>query len=154
MKVIKLKAGNIMELIEAIMSGNFTEVKPCEAREQKPLTIPYFIQKVADRKGWKYEKANGWLAGIEEISPVAAFSIILREIAIELDKKYEDHIENSEEIYIISTANGRIIKANKKGIKNYKNFAAFRTMEDAKLAYNIMKSKIKGMFGTYVKQKD
>lgn len=154
MEVIKIKAKNIIELIEAVMNNDFKECENTEGCVCKPLTVPYFIQKIADKKGWKYDKANGWLASIEEISPTAAFSIILREIAIELDQKYEDHIENSEEIYVISTINGRITKVIKKHIKNYKNFAAFRTLEDAKIAYNILKPKIKQMFGWHVKQKD
>lgn len=40
--------------------------------------------------------------------------------------------ENSKEIYVISCLNGEITKVkdlNK--IKNFKNFAAFRTLEDA-----------------------
>lgn len=154
MKVIEVKANSIMELINAINNGNFKVVEDCKENEHSPLTIPYFIQKIADKKGWRYERANGWLGGIEGLYPLAAFNILLREIAIELDKKYEDHIEHSEEVYIISTTNGRIVKCNKKDIKNYRNFAAFRTLEDAKIAYNILKPKIKEMFGWYVKQKD
>ena len=72
--------------------------------------------------------------------------MVLREIAIELDKKYEDHIENSPEIYVISMLDGKIAKANKAHIKNYRNFAAFRTIEDAKIACRIVKPILKEMF--------
>ena len=41
---------------------------------------------------------------------------------------------------------GRITKANKAYIKNYRNFAAFRTIEDAKIACRIVKPILKEMF--------
>ena len=63
-----------------------------------------------------------------------------------MDKKYEDHIENSPEIYVISLLDGRITKANKAHIKNYRNFAAFRTIGDAKIACNIVKELLKELF--------
>ena len=83
---------------------------------------------------------------MDSILPAAALSIILREIATELDKKYKDHIEKSPEIYVISTLDGRITKANKAHIRNYRNFAAFRTIEDAKIACKIVKPILKEMF--------
>lgn len=114
--------------------------------------LNYYIEKIADRKGWKVEKVNGWLGSIEEESPVAAFNIVAKEIAIDLDKKYEDHIENSEKIYIISTFDGRIHEACKAHIKNYRNFAAFRTIDDAKFACAILRDKLKGMFKANAKK--
>ena len=83
---------------------------------------------------------------MDSILPAAAFSMVLREIAVELDKKYEDHIENSPEIYVISMLDGRITKANKAHIKNYRNFSAFRTIEDARIACRIVKPILKEMF--------
>ena len=91
-------------------------------------------------------KVYNYLNSVDSILPAAAFSMVLREIAIELDKKYEDHIENSPEIYVISMLDGRITKANKAHIKNYRNFAAFRTIEDAKIACRIVKPILKEMF--------
>ena len=41
---------------------------------------------------------------------------------------------------------GRITKANKAYIKNYRNFAAFRTIEDAKIACRIVKPILTEMF--------
>ena len=56
------------------------------------------------------------------------------------------YIEKSPEIYIISTLDGRITKANKAHIKNYRNFAAFRTIEDDKIACTITRDILKEMF--------
>lgn len=111
-----------------------------------PTQIEFYIEKIANKMGWKIEKAGDLLDKINSILPVAAFSMILREIATELDKKYEDHIEKSPEIYVISMTDGRITKVNKAHIKNYRNFAAFRSIEDAKIACRIVAPILKEMF--------
>ena len=111
-----------------------------------PMELEFYIQKIADRLGWKLPKVYNYLNGIDEILPAAAFSIVLREVAIELDKKYADHIQASKEIYIVSLSDGSINKANKATIKNYRNFAAFRTEEDAKIACKITKNILTRLF--------
>ena len=116
------------------------------AKSEIPLDMNFYIEKIAARLGWKPEKVYNYLNSVDSILPAASLSMVLREIAIELDKKYEDHIENSPEIYVISLLDGRITKANKAHIRNYRNFAAFRTIEDAKIACKIVKPILKEMF--------
>lgn len=116
------------------------------AKSEVPMNMDFYIERIATRLGWKPEKVYNYLNSVDSILPAAALSMVLREIAIELDKKYEDHIENSPEIYVISLLDGRITKANKAHIKNYRNFAAFRTIEDAKFACKIVKPVLKEMF--------
>lgn len=80
---------------------------------------------------------------------------MLRGVAIVLDEKYDNHIENSKEIYVIRSLNGEISKVkdlNK--IKNFKNFAAFRTLEDAITAKKILEEPMKQLFKRGGKQKD
>ena len=133
------------ELLEA---GIVTTTKPAKSvvETEVPMELEYYIQKIAEKHGWKIEKIYNYLNSVDAILPAAAFSMVLREIAIELDKKYEDHIEKSPEIYVISMLDGRITKANKAHIKNYRNFAAFRTIEDAKIACTITRDILKEMF--------
>lgn len=111
-----------------------------------PVDLTYYVDKLAEKKGWKHEKMDGFLNNLSEINLGAAFQVILREVAVELDKKYEDHIEKSEEIYCVSSTNGHIFKADKKFIKNFRNFSAFRTLDDAKLACKITRGLLKDMF--------
>lgn len=113
---------------------------------EKQLSLDYYIEKLAKRLGWKVEKMYNYLNTIDSVYPVAAFSMILREVAIELDKKYEDHIEKSPKIYVISLLDGRITEVNKAHIKNYRNFAAFRSVEDAKTACSIVREILKELF--------
>ena len=116
------------------------------AKSEVPMDMDFYIERIAARLGWKPEKVYNYLNSVDSILPAAALSMVLREIAVELDKKYEDHIENSPEIYVISLLDGRITKANKAHIKNYRNFAAFRSVSDAKIACSIVKDILKKMF--------
>lgn len=120
-----------------------------EPRESSvvPMELEYYIEKIAKRLNWHPEKVCNYLNHTADVFPAASLSMILREIAIEIDKKYDDHIENSPEIYSISLLNGKITNINKAHIKNYKNFAAFRSIEDAKIACRITKDILKELFG-------
>ncbi len=108
--------------------------------------MSFFLEKIAERLGWKVDKVCNYLTTLDELHPAAAFSVVLREIAIHLDLKYPDHIKNSPEIYVISLLDGRITKANKAHIRSYRNFAAFRSIEDAKIACNITRNILKELF--------
>lgn len=111
-----------------------------------PMHVGYYIVNLAKKVGWRPEKMVGYLQSLWNINPSAAFSVLLREVAIELDKRYEDHINNCEEVFIISSMDGRIHKVHKAHIKNFRNFAAFRTEEDAKIACRILREDLKEMF--------
>lgn len=111
-----------------------------------PMCVGYYIASLAKKAGWKPEKMDGYLQNLWNINPSATFSTLLREVAIELDKKYEDHINNCEELFIISPMDGRIHNVPRAYIKNFRNFAAFRTKEDAKIACGILRDVLKEMF--------
>ena len=119
-----------------------------EVENEEIPTEPYFyIKHLADRIHWNVENLRKYLSNLYTIYPAAGFSIMLREIAIVLDEKYDNHIENSKEIYVISCLNGEISKVkdlNK--IKNFKNFAAFRSLEDAITAKRILEEPMKQLF--------
>lgn len=104
------------------------------------------IESLARKTNWKEEKLLNILVTIHLANPWAAIQMVLREIAIELDKKYDDHINNSEKIYAISPQDGRIHEINKKTVKNYKAFPAFRSVEDAKIACSLIKGHLKSIF--------
>lgn len=114
--------------------------------EDSNKDVDYFVNKIATKMGWNINKANNILYEVYNLYPSAVFNIILREVAIELDHKYEDHIQNSPEIFVVSLLDGRISKVNKAHIKNYRNFAAFRSIEDAKTACKILREILKAMY--------
>lgn len=146
MKVKVLKVNNLAELFQAIIA-DMTGLENAEtaASTDDVKDFEYYIAKIAERKGWKFERTYRWIGEIEQECPTAAFNIVLKEIAIDLDKKYPDHISESEHIYVISTINGRIVEVDKTKIRNYRNFSAFRTVEDAKFACKVLRQPLKDM---------
>lgn len=109
-------------------------------------TTGYYITTLANKKGWPAIKMAEFLDSLWEINPAAAFSTLAKEIAVELDKNYSDHIKNCDTIYIISTFDGRIHEVPGGIIKSFKNFAAFRTKKDAIKACKILRKELKAMF--------
>lgn len=108
-------------------------------------SIEFYIDRLAKKKNWDYKKIESYLNKLETFSKVSVVNILLMEVAHYLDSKYEDSINKAEEIYVISTLDGKIHKV--EGIiKNFRNFAAFRTIEDAKFAHKVLSKKIRGMF--------
>lgn len=151
MKVINFKINNLEDFINTLLDASDKVVTcPCNncvgCVEEDDSKAGFYINKLAEQKGWKPKKVAGWLDSIYETSPTAAFTILLRVIAVHLDQKYEDHIEKSEEIFVVSNLDGRIKKVCKAHIKNYRNFAAFRTLEDAKFACRVLREPLKEMF--------
>ena len=104
------------------------------------------IENLTKKTNWKEEKLLNILNTLHLANPWAATQMVLREIAIELDKKYDDHINKSEKIYVISPQDGRIHEINKKTIKNYKAFPAFRSIEDANIACSLIREHLKSIF--------
>ena len=113
------------------------------------IAVKEYVKHLADRIGWKYENLLKYLDNLYKIYPTAVFQILLREVAIVLDQKYPDHIERSKEIWCISLVTGEIHKmpeSNRHLIKNFRNFAAFRTLDDAMAAKHILKTPMKELF--------
>lgn len=104
------------------------------------------IENLSKKTNWKEEKLLNILTTLHLANPWAATQMVLKEIAIELDKKYDDHINKSEKIYAISPQDGRIHEINKKTVKNYKAFPAFRSIEDAKIACSLIREHLKSIF--------
>lgn len=152
--VIKMKQGAFItrvtqELLDEGIESRALHFADDSLPEGTHVDIDFYVSHLAERIGWNVKNLLRYLDNLYKIYPTAIFHILLREIAIVLDEKYPDHIERSEEIWVISTASGEIgrIPANKRHtIKNYRNFAAFRTLDDAKAAKHILSEAIKDLF--------
>ncbi len=98
------------------------------------------------KTGWNDKELTKVLDTLENTNPWAAVQLVLKEIAIELDKKYKDNINESEHIYAISPQDGKIHEINKENIKNYKTFPAFRNVKDATIAGYLIKETLNQFF--------
>lgn len=112
-----------------------------------PDCLDFYILSLAKRLNWKPDKVLGFLNKLAEIRPILPFNLLLKEIAVELDKQYAGHIKNSKEIWAVSVLNGSIGMVNKDEITTYDNFAAFRTKEDAKFALKVLAEQYNDIFG-------
>ena len=112
------------------------------------ITIEGAIQHLANRIGWNKENLEKYFNNLYKISPAAVFEIVLKEVAILLDKKYPNHISNSKEIWVINKVNGEIQKLKDMSkIKSFQHFAAFRSLEDALVAKKIMAPALQDLYG-------
>lgn len=64
--------------------------------------------------------------------------MMLKKIAVQLDRKYPDHIQSCEQIWIFNSLYNTIDTLNTNKSLCFDNFAAFRSKEDAKLAISIL----------------
>ena len=104
------------------------------------LSVKYYVAKLARKMNLKFEDCEAMLGNIVSYSPITVMSLLAKQISLELDQHYEGHIRNAEEVYVLSTVTGTIGKLSQelRENTNYRNFAAFRSLEDANLAYSIL----------------
>ena len=78
----------------------------------------------------------------------AGFSVVLRALAVLIDRKYPDHINNADvdKYFTIDMTNGKVCEVPKGRIKNFRNFAAFRNIDDIKIATKILRPSIKELW--------
>ena len=104
------------------------------------LSVKFYVAKLAKKMNLKFEVCEAMLGNIASYSPITALSLLAKQISLELDQHYEGHIRNAEHVFVLSTVNGTIteIPSEARADTNYRNFAAFRSLEDANLAYSIL----------------
>lgn len=73
------------------------------------------------------------------------FEMMLRAAAVLIDRKYLDHINNAkvDKYFTINMTDGKVCEVPKKSIKNFRNFAAFRTLDDIKIATKLLRPLMK-----------
>lgn len=141
------------EVLEALLKdGIVSEVKE-EVKDKSKvpyITLDTCLESLAKRIHWDVDNVYRYIDRLSGISMSAVVSVLLREVAIALDKQYPDHIEKSKEVWVISMLNSEISRVKDLSkIKNFRNFSAFRTLEDAKYAKYLMQPYFKQMFSSH-----
>lgn len=134
-------------ITKLLSEGFIKEVKEETVSYEKPvspsvddITFEIIAMSIAKRLKWKVDNVFKYLDNLAYINEGAVLAILLREVAVTLDRQYPDHIENSEKIYTIDMAKGEIVEVKDiHKIKNFRNFAAFRNIQDAVIAKKILK---------------
>ena len=110
--------------------------------------LDYVLDYVANRIGASRVEAVEYLYSLEKINPLAVLTVYLKRISYRLNKKYNNTpIRELPKIYIISVYDGKVKAICPKDIKNLKNFAWFRSKEDAEFARQCVINLIEKMFG-------
>lgn len=155
-KVVKTSYGSLIsveevtkELLEELLENKVvTELNDTINQvpfKESDISIEDCIFSITKRIGWKPENVLKYLDKLCDINITAVYQVLAKEIAILIDKKYPDHINNSSDIWTIDLPSGKIVKVKGK-IKNFRNFPAFRSVEDALKAEVILNSILDAMY--------
>ena len=108
-------------------------------REDIPVDLMFYVNLLAQNKDWTLGKSVEFLYEVSSVHPNATFDILQMVIAKYLDEQYHDNIKNSPRIFGITSSNGKVVEVYKEDIANFRNFAAFRSPEDAGIACRILR---------------
>lgn len=120
-------------------------------KEEKEPKVPTIDEAFALVSTWltgtphTKDTAKEFLAAMPDY---AGFSVVLRALAVLIDRKYPDHINNAnvDKYFTIDMTNGKVCEVPKGKIKNFRNFAAFRSIDDIKIATKILRLSIKELW--------
>lgn len=133
-----------------VMKGMLKEEKPLDKVEKEPKApIPDEI--LALISTWLMGTPHAKYTAREFLTAIpgyAGFSVVLRALAVLIDSKYPDHINNAnvDKYFTIDMTNGRVCEVPKGKIKNFRNFAAFRSIDDIKIATKVLRPFIKELW--------
>nr|DAX25602.1 MAG TPA: hypothetical protein [Crassvirales sp.] len=115
------------------------------AKEDIPMNLEFYVSKLEKQLG----QESGFLTMLQKatwrIAPASVSDLLLMFIAKYLDEQYPDHIRESKELFGIDVE-GRIVRLDPKRIKTFRTFAAFRSLDDARIACRILKPLSKKIF--------
>lgn len=124
------------KVLETLIKDDKVIVK--EVKPNYNIVVAAALNKLASKFKCSEAEILEILHTIKDVNPWAAAQLLLREIAIELDAQYSNHISNSEEFYCLSPQDIEIHKMDKKSFVVFGYAPLFRTMEDAQVAKKII----------------
>lgn len=133
-----------------VKEGILKEEIPLDKTQQE-FEIPTFSEVIALISTWLMGTPHAKNIAKEflvRMPDYAEFSVILRALAVLIDRKYPDHINSADvdKYFTIDMTNGRVCEVPKNKIKNFRNFAAFRSIDDIKIATKLLRPLIKELW--------
>jgi hypothetical protein len=136
----KIKVTLDPHIAEDLIEGGLIKI-------EEEIDFSDVIDSLVERYNISHDYFDIIVSWLEKSNVGALLNIYLREVAMMLDDKYEDHISKSEKLFVVDSTNGVIKEIPKDNIITYNTFAAFRTYEDALLACKALKPVFKGIYG-------
>lgn len=106
----------------------------------------YYVAKLAKKLNISLEDCGTMLNCLMTYAPATVFSLLAKQIALELDAKYEGHIGKSKELFAVELITGHVIPIKITERSYLKNIALFRSIDDALFAINVLKPVYMRMF--------
>lgn len=120
------------------------EEGPLLRKEDIPMKLEFYVDLLEKQTGLSNKELSEVFERLGGASPSIVYETFLWVIAKYLDEQYPDHINKSERIFALDI-NGRVGEVDG-GIKTFKTFPAFRSLEDAGIACRILKPLKKQLF--------
>lgn len=141
LELLKLLGQMLSDACDGCKKSRKSEKSPAEEN----LTYDSMIEEYARLNGVDSGFARSILSSIPDY---LGFQALLRSAAVILDKKYPDHINNAnvDKYYTIDMSNGRVCEVPKGKVKNFRHFAAFRSLEDIKKATKALRPFMKHLW--------
>lgn len=116
-----------------------------EEKKEPEITYDTMVTVFAELNNLNFEEA---VCILKVIPDYLGFQALLRSAAVILDRKYPDHINNAkvDKYYTIDMSNGRVCEVPKGKVRNFRHFAAFRSLEDIKKATKALRPFIKSLW--------
>ena len=119
--------------------------------EIREFHINKVYESIARNLGVNKTEAIKYVQDLSELNTASAFSLVLKRMALILDRNYEGHIADVERTYYVSVVDGKIHTILTSSV-NPRNVALFRNYNDAQFAIECFYWLYDKMFNT--KQKD
>ena len=113
------------------------------------MNIEHYVKILISKleaQGLSKTNAMKSLQAIYNTNKSAYFALVLKEVAIELDKSYSNHISKSKMLFTISAATGKPYYIEPNFLKSTNTVALFRSEVDAIVACKILSSLKKEVF--------
>lgn len=128
----------VIEIISALEHNGTPKEEKKGVRYYVNEVAKTFQNKTQEDSDWSYKNTMGMLEVLYDVSPETVYNILVKQIAIDMDRKYEDHILASPSLYTISLISGGILGVNPHAVKSTNNIALFRSIEEAEEAKKIL----------------
>ena len=143
-KVVNLEK-EFFDFLKSLLKSAAEPEKRKEEKKEPEITYDTMAAVFAELNNLDFEEA---VCILKEIPDYLGFQALLRSAAVILDRKYPDHINNAkvDKYYTIDMSNGRVCEVPKGKVKNFRHFAAFRSLEDIKKATKVLRPFIKSLW--------
>ena len=103
--------------------------------------LKYYINRLSIFRNRDFSQLMFLINVLYEVCPQAVYTLLLREIAIDLDEIYPDHILESDELFAVSKINTNVIRISDKKRNEkllHRKIALFRSKAEANYAIKLL----------------